>query len=248
MKKVFVTKTFTSASAAIPHIGSQGWVCQDPSHKASAAEHDRVCVLFRKRYDPSDGTPKVPGSYVPVHLFFPLDHLRERPLTEKQVRGVQASDVSGNVMYRWSIDSKYILFPEDYNGDENWDIHRIDVRTGEEKNLTPMEGIKVQMVQKSADDPETILAGPYHPAFGHLVFSEIFFERVRMVIASDKIRGETMNIRVHPCNVSRMRGLNNEIIRKLMQLIHPGSVGIRPDPGMAKNKLMVNGRLVSIYN
>jgi dipeptidyl aminopeptidase/acylaminoacyl peptidase len=81
----------------------------------------------------------------------------KRPLTEKKVRGVQASNVSGNVMYRWSIDSKFILFPEDYNGDENWDIHRIDVQTGEEKNLTPMEGVKVQMVQKSAKDPETIL-------------------------------------------------------------------------------------------
>ena len=80
----------------------------------------------------------------------------KRPLTEKKVRGVQASDVSGNVMYRWSIDSKYILFPEDYNGDENWDIHRVDVHTGGEKNLTPMEGTKVQMVQKSARDPETL--------------------------------------------------------------------------------------------
>ncbi|MBW2410237.1 MAG: radical SAM protein, partial [Deltaproteobacteria bacterium] len=32
--------------------------------------------------------------------------------------------------------------------------------------------------EEGFDDPETILAGPYHPAFGHLVYAEIFFDRV----------------------------------------------------------------------
>ena len=101
---------------------------------------------------------------------------------------------------------------------------------------------------KEFDDPETILAGPYHPAFGHLVFSEIFLERVRRVLESDKIQKEAVDIRVHPKNVSRMRGLNNENIRKLNQLFSPESIDILTDPGIAKNKLMINRRLISIYS
>jgi flagellar biosynthesis/type III secretory pathway protein FliH len=100
--------------------------------------------------------------------------------------------------------------------------------------------------EEGFDDPETILAGPYHPAFGHLVYSEIFFDRVRKFITSNKMQGVTCDIRVHPKDDSRMRGLKNENIRKLNQLAHLKSVRITPDSRIAKNKLMVNGRLVSI--
>jgi histone acetyltransferase (RNA polymerase elongator complex component) len=96
------------------------------------------------------------------------------------------------------------------------------------------------------DDPETILAGPYHPAFGHLVYSEIFFDRASMAMASDNTPGETFQISVHPRNVSRMKGLNNENIIKLNALFHPKSVGIRSDPNITENNLKVNGQLISV--
>ena len=96
--------------------------------------------------------------------------------------------------------------------------------------------------EEGFDDPETILAGPYHPAFGHLVYSEIFLDRVRKALGSDDWNGQTIQISVHPHNVSRMQGLNNENITKLNQLFGPGSIHIRPDPNMTKNDLMINGR------
>ncbi|MBW2370071.1 MAG: S9 family peptidase, partial [Deltaproteobacteria bacterium] len=79
------------------------------------------------------------------------------PVTHKTGRGIQAGDVSGNIMYRWSVDSKRIIFPADYDGDENWDIHVVNVDTGEEKNLTPMPGVKVMLVAMSTDHPDEIL-------------------------------------------------------------------------------------------
>lgn len=97
------------------------------------------------------------------------------------------------------------------------------------------------------DNSETILAGPYHPAFGHLIYSNVFFDRIRMAIASNKLQGRAVEIRVHPENVSRMRGLNNENIRKLIQLFHLKSVGIIPDSNIAKDKIMTNARLISVY-
>jgi len=80
-----------------------------------------------------------------------------KPVTSKTGRGIQASDVSGNIMYRWSVDSKNIIFPQDYDGDENWDIHVVNVNTSEEKNLTPMPGVKVMILGGSNEHPDEIL-------------------------------------------------------------------------------------------
>jgi histone acetyltransferase (RNA polymerase elongator complex component) len=96
------------------------------------------------------------------------------------------------------------------------------------------------------DDPETIMAGPYHPAFGHLVYSEIFLDCACKAIAAEKRRGHKIQISVHPRNVSRMRGLKNKNIRQLNQLFHLKSVDIISDPGIAINKLIINGRSISI--
>ena len=102
--------------------------------------------------------------------------------------------------------------------------------------------------EESFNNPETILAGPYHPAFGHLVYSEIFLDGVRRVMASDNRQRKTLDIRVHPRNVSRMQGLKNENIRILNQLFHLKSVSILSDPDIAINQLMINGCSISIYN
>jgi len=96
------------------------------------------------------------------------------------------------------------------------------------------------------DDPETILDGPYHPAFGHLVYSEIFFDSIKQVMASEKMQAKNLQICVHPRNVSRVQGLKNENISKLNQLFHLKSLKIISDPGIAINTLMINGRPISL--
>jgi len=85
-KPVFFANSFTSPCAGIPHIGSKGWVCRDAYHQKRAREVGRICVLFRARYDPSDGCPRVPGGYVPVHLFFPPNYLTKRSLSKKKIK------------------------------------------------------------------------------------------------------------------------------------------------------------------
>ncbi len=100
--------------------------------------------------------------------------------------------------------------------------------------------------EEGFDEPGIILAGPYHPAFGHLVYSEIFFDRVKMVMASESVRGKSLQIGVHPRNVSRMRGLNNENIIRLNELFHPVSVDILSDTNITEDNLKVNGLLYSV--
>lgn len=81
---VYVLNTFTSGCAGIPHIGTKGWLCKNKSHNHAAQQIGKVCVVFRACYDPSDGSPKVPKGYLPVHLFFPPDFLSKRKIGVKR--------------------------------------------------------------------------------------------------------------------------------------------------------------------
>ena len=100
----------------------------------------------------------------------------------------------------------------------------------------------IRMGLQSSEDLEegsTILAGPYHPAFGHLVHSEIFLDRAVAAIKSEKSNHDTITLKVHPRNISKMRGLNNqniEILKKRFQIKH---VRIIPDPALSKDRLVV---------
>ena len=80
-----------------------------------------------------------------------------KPLTHHTGRGIQARDVSGVVMYRWSLDSRYVIYPQDQNGDENWNLYRIDVATGEERDLTGLEHATVELEELSSRDPRRAL-------------------------------------------------------------------------------------------
>jgi len=76
----------------------------------------------------------------------------------------------------------------------------------------------------------TILAGPYHPAFGHLVYSELFLDNMIEVLQSKSVLHEEIRIRVHPKSVSELRGLKNGNISKIKSLFDIKSVCVVPDP------------------
>ncbi|MDP4574995.1 S9 family peptidase [Qipengyuania sp. G39] len=60
----------------------------------------------------------------------------------------------------WSVDSKYVMFVKDNDGDENYHVYATDPRTGETRDLTPLEdGIRAQLMGASRDRPGVILVG-----------------------------------------------------------------------------------------
>jgi histone acetyltransferase (RNA polymerase elongator complex component) len=77
-------------------------------------------------------------------------------------------------------------------------------------------------LQASEDlvDRTAVLAAPYHPAFGHLVHSEIFLGMAISVIESANDVKETFTIFVNPRSISKMRGLHNSNIEKLEKRYH----------------------------
>jgi histone acetyltransferase (RNA polymerase elongator complex component) len=96
-------------------------------------------------------------------------------------------------------------------------------------------------LQISADFEKgaTILAGPYHPAFGHLVFSDIFLDRATSVLKSEIIPTDTVSINVHPHSISKMQGLKNRNIEILKRNFHLKSIRIVPDVSLGEDQLAV---------
>jgi len=78
----------------------------------------------------------------------------------------------------------------------------------------------------------SILAGPYHPAFGHLVYSEIFLDNIVDILKSKSVLPEEITIRVHPASVSKLRGLKNGNIAKIKSLFDFKSVRVFPDQSL----------------
>ena len=56
-----------------------------------------------------------------------------RAITNDKGRGVR--------QYFWAQTSEHIIYLQDLGGDENWQVHSVDIATGEDRNLTPFETI-----------------------------------------------------------------------------------------------------------
>lgn len=67
------------------------------------------------------------------------------------------------------------------------------------------------------DDSEQMLAGPWHPAFGHLVYSAVMFDRACEAIDAERRgkTGEKITLKVHPQSLSRLQGNKKENIDRL---------------------------------
>ena len=85
-----------------------------------------------------------------------------------------------------------------------------------------------------------ILAGPYHPAFGHLVFSQIFLDMATAILESEVSARDEVWIKVHPRSISKMRGIKNKNIETLKRKYNIKSIKIIPDISLTEDSLIVN--------
>jgi len=124
-----------------------------------------------------------------------------------------------------------------------------------EKGVRLVKKIYLKFIEESIDvirmglqasedleDGTTVLAGPYHPAFGHLVHAEIFLDMAIAAIESADSLKETLTIFVNPRSISKMRGLNNSNIKKLKEQFHFQLIEVVPDASLAAEELMVGRR------
>jgi len=91
----------------------------------------------------------------------------------------------------------------------------------------------IRMGLQASSDLEkgsTVLAGPYHPAFGHMVFSEIFLNKAEKILNMEHRPYGDILIKIHPASISKMRGLKNKNVVILKEKYQINNIRIIPDP------------------
>ncbi|MBD0253199.1 MAG: S9 family peptidase [Rubrobacter sp.] len=71
------------------------------------------------------------------------------PVTDDRKRGIRVCF--------WAEDNRHVVYLQDEGGDENWRVHAVDASTKEDRDLTPFEGVRAQIVGSSRHFPDTLL-------------------------------------------------------------------------------------------
>lgn len=135
------------------------------------------------RAAPQDGQPR-PGAIIPRKLIFgnpersspalspdgkrlaflapdegvmniwvaPGRDIREaKPVTRDRGRGIRT--------YFWAYTNDDLIYVQDKDGDENWRVYRLNLASGEVRDLTPFDGVQARIQEVSYKRPNAILVG-----------------------------------------------------------------------------------------
>jgi histone acetyltransferase (RNA polymerase elongator complex component) len=120
-----------------------------------------------------------------------------------------------------------------------WSLERSIAQVKKLYLLFIEKGIRVVRMglqaSKDLDGGAAVLAGPYHPAFGHMVHSAIFLDKAVAIMESEKIDHDTAILKVHPRSISKMRGLKNMNMDILKTRFRIQSLRIIPDSSIAED-------------
>lgn len=94
-------------------------------------------------------------------------------------------------------------------------------------------------ISQDLGEGSQILAGPYHPAFGHLVYSEIYKDAISKQLASRKPPLGVVTLKVHPRHIPRVRGLKNQNLRFFQDRFQIQNPRVVPDPSLETNQVVV---------
>jgi len=114
-------------------------------------------VLFG---NPEKAGPKISPNGEMLAYIAPVDgvlNIWVRTVGHEDDRVVTDDESRGIFKYFWHQDSRHILFLQDADGDENWNLYSADIETGETMPLTPYGGVQVRVVDYSKRHPDTIV-------------------------------------------------------------------------------------------
>lgn len=81
------------------------------------------------------------------------------------------------------------------------------------------------------DSGSVVAAGPYHPSFGHLVYSAVFLDMAIRILRKETGREERKQtvLYVHSRNISKLRGLKNQNLDVLRALFNQDGIRVTAD-------------------
>ncbi|CAM3323469.1 S9 family peptidase [Mycobacterium intermedium] len=73
----------------------------------------------------------------------------DKPVTHDTERGIQG--------YFWTHDNRHIMYVRDKDGSENYRAYDVDLETGVERDLTPMDGVQCRVIAHKKRFPNDVL-------------------------------------------------------------------------------------------
>jgi dipeptidyl aminopeptidase/acylaminoacyl peptidase len=73
----------------------------------------------------------------------------ERPVTHDTDRGIQD--------YLWAHDGRHLMYVRDKDGSEDFRLYDVDLETGVERDLTPLDGVQCRLIMHCKDFPNDVL-------------------------------------------------------------------------------------------
>lgn len=73
----------------------------------------------------------------------------DRQLTDERRRGIRH--------YTWAYDNRHLIFARETDGDEDWQIHVVEIASKSVRNLTPYKGVRSLLVGMSPHSAEDLL-------------------------------------------------------------------------------------------
>lgn len=99
-------------------------------------------VLFG---NPDKASVKISPNHQMISYLAPLDDVLNvwvAPINDpNNAVAVTKDTLRGIRIYFWSYNNEQIIYLQDLGGDENWQVHAVNINTKEDKNLTPFEEI-----------------------------------------------------------------------------------------------------------
>ena len=95
------------------------------------------------------------------------------------------------------------------------------------------------LVSQDLNPESQILAGPYHPAFGHLVYSEVMRDRIVSHLQSESPPCDEITITVHSRLISQVRGYKNKNIRFIEGRFNLTKIKVIPDNSLEMDKVVI---------
>ena len=84
-----------------------------------------------------------------------------------------------------------------------------------------------------------VLAGPFHPAFGHLVHGAVFLDRAIRAFERQPGLSKRVTLKVYPKDLSRLIGLKKENIKHLVRRFHLEELRVTADPAVPQETVQL---------
>jgi len=109
-----------------------------------------------------------------------------------------------------------------------------------EENGIPVIRMGLQ-ASEILQDKDAMVAGPWHPAFGHLVFSKLMLDKTLARLSSfpKNMTSRPIALRVNPASESRLRGDHNQNMKHLKALYPLADFNIVRDPSIALDNVAI---------